>query len=115
MKKLIVILMLALAACGGQTMGGGDHDPFAQCLTDEGVKMYGAYWCPHCAEQKTRFGESFDFITYIECSLPNRAGETRACQLANIQSYPTWEFGDGSRATGVQSLEDLASRTSCEL
>ncbi len=32
---------------------------FARCLTDRQVKMYGAYWCPHCAEQKEMFGESF--------------------------------------------------------
>ena len=24
----------------------GKHDDFAQCLTDRGVIMYGAYWCP---------------------------------------------------------------------
>ena len=28
------------------------YDAFARCLSDRGVKMYGAWWCPHCKEQK---------------------------------------------------------------
>ena len=27
------------------------YDGFARCLGDRGVKMYGAWWCPHCQEQ----------------------------------------------------------------
>ena len=34
-------------------------DSFAQCLTSKGMKMYGAWWCPHCAEQKESFGYGF--------------------------------------------------------
>ena len=26
----------------------GELDNFAQCLTDNGVKMYGTDWCSHC-------------------------------------------------------------------
>jgi len=44
----------------------GQHDELAQCLTSQGVKMYGAYWCPHCQDQKDDFGASFTYIDYIE-------------------------------------------------
>src|SRR3989344_3569664 len=37
----------------------GKYDPFAQCLTDNGAKMFGAYWCPHCSDQKKMFGSSW--------------------------------------------------------
>lgn len=94
---------------------GGSYDEFAQCLTDNNVKMYGAYWCPHCAAQKDLFGSSFKNINYIECSLPEKAGQTQICMEEGIQTYPTWEFADSSRSEGVQSLEQLRSKTGCSL
>jgi thiol-disulfide isomerase/thioredoxin len=30
----------------------GKYDEFAKCLTDNGAKFYGAFWCPHCQAQK---------------------------------------------------------------
>lgn len=77
--------------------------------------MYGAYWCPHCQEQKKMFGGSWDKVDYIECSLPNRAGETAICNQAGITSYPTWQFADGTRKTGTLSLEDLSFFSGCAL
>ena len=35
--------------------------------------MYGAYWCPHCQAQKKVFGESFQYVPYVECTQQNRA------------------------------------------
>ena len=43
------------------------YDKFAQCLAEKQVKMYGLYWCTHCAEQERMFGSSFNYVTYIEC------------------------------------------------
>src|SRR6266700_8112952 len=43
-------------------------DGFAQCLKDRGAKMYGAWWCPHCADQKEMFGFAFQYVNYVECS-----------------------------------------------
>tara|TARA_Y100000310_G_C20547598_1_gene746368 strand:- start:9 stop:497 length:489 start_codon:yes stop_codon:yes gene_type:complete len=93
----------------------GKYDDFAQCLTDEGVKMYGAYWCSHCESQKKDFGDSFHLVDYVECSLPNNAGQTAKCKDAGIESYPTWQFGDGVYAAGVIEFERLAERTGCVL
>ena len=94
---------------------GSEYKEFAQCLTEQGVKMYGAYWCPNCQEQKNVFGRSWKYIDYVECSLPNRGGQNEICNTAGIQSYPTWEFSDGSRVTGTQSLLKLSQSTSCSL
>jgi len=52
-------------------------------------------------------------VTYIECSLPNAAGQTAECSAAGIQGYPTWEFGDGSRISGTLTLERLSDITNC--
>ena len=32
-----------------------NHDDFAKCLNEKGLKLYGASWCPHCQEQKQMF------------------------------------------------------------
>ena len=91
------------------------YDNFAQCLTDNNVKMFGAYWCSHCANQKNLFGSSFKYVNYIECSLPGRAGQTQICIRENIKSYPTWEFSNGIRKEGTQNLEQLSKLSGCSL
>src|SRR3990167_5270120 len=73
----------------------GQYDGLAVCLTEKGTKMYGAYWCAHCANQKKMFGDSFSKVKYIECSLPGGQGQVKECQDAAINGYPPWEFGDG--------------------
>lgn len=90
------------------------YDTFAQCVTDSQAKMYGAWWCPHCTQQKKQFGNAFENIEYIECSTPQRT-MTLACKDAKIEGYPTWEFGDGSRLSGEQSFAVLAEKTGCAL
>ena len=93
----------------------GKFDVFAQCLNDKGAVFYGAYWCPHCKNQKAMFGKSEQYLNYIECSTPDRRGRTQECKDKKIEGYPTWEFADGSRESGEDSLEKLAEKTSCEL
>jgi thiol-disulfide isomerase/thioredoxin len=93
----------------------GLHDEFAQCLTDSGAKMFGAYWCPHCKDQKAMFENSWKYVDYIECSLPNNAGQTKTCIDAKIDGYPTWEFEDGSRLSGALSFEKLSELTGCNI
>jgi len=92
-----------------------DYDSFAQCITENGAKMYGAYWCGHCANQKAAFGNSFQYVDYIECSLPGGSGQTEFCQQAEIRSYPTWEFADGERLLGEVSFKELSAKTGCKL
>jgi thiol-disulfide isomerase/thioredoxin len=93
----------------------GKYDEFARCLTESNVTFYGAYWCPHCAEQKHIFGKSSKLLPYFECSLPDRSGQTQICNDAGIESYPTWEFADSSRQTGVLNVQQLAQYSGCTL
>lgn len=76
--------------------------------------MYGAWWCPHCATQKKMFGSAFQYVKYIECSSPQRT-MLPVCAQANIESFPTWEFADGSRQTATLSLEQLSQASACPL
>ena len=88
------------------------YDGFAQCLTDSGAKFYGAYWCPHCQSQKRMF-ENSKKLPYIECSTPDGNSQLPVCNDADVTTYPTWIFADGSRLEGERSLSELGEKTNC--
>lgn len=120
--NLIISVIIALAFLGGigyfaSAYAGkpGQYDDTAKCLTEKGVKMYGAWWCPHCKKQKDDFGKSFKYIDYIECS-PGQpgSGQTKECDDAGIKGYPTWKFPDGTILEGEQSIQKLSGKVQCE-
>ena len=92
-------------------------DAFAKCLTAKQAKMYGAFWCPHCDEQKEKFGASFEYVPYVECGIKGDLhGRSQACRDANIEHYPTWQFPPtGERVERIFSLQELSDRTGCAL
>jgi hypothetical protein len=117
-KTAIIVGILALAiiaAIAILLLSPGKYDDLAQCLTSKGTKMYGAYWCTHCKEQKEMFGKSWEFIDYVECSTPDGQGQLDVCKAANITSYPTWVFADGTRHSGPVTAEQLAEKAGCSL
>jgi hypothetical protein len=93
----------------------GLYDAFAKCIASTTTKFYGAWWCPHCRDQKTKFGDAAAYLPYVECATPDASGQTQACIDAGIKSYPTWQFPDGSRLVGVTALATISEKTGCEL
>ncbi len=91
------------------------YGPFAQCLKEKGVTFYGAFWCPHCQNQKKLFGDAVSLLPYIECSTANGQGQTQICIDQKITGYPTWEFKDKSRLNGEIRLDQLAEKSGCKL
>jgi polynucleotide 5'-kinase involved in rRNA processing len=120
-RRIAVYAMLILAAFGLAYYLGNRtqhrHDALARCLTERGVKMYGAYWCPHCVEQKEKFGASFEYVPYVECGIKGDLhGVSQACKDAGIKHYPTWQFPPtGERVERVFTLDELSDRTGCAL
>lgn len=115
----IIVILIIIGGALGIALSQGEkgpsiYDGFAQCLGEQGATFYGAWWCPHCLEQKKMFGRSQDLLPYVECSTPDRQ-MTEQCLDAGIEAFPTWEFADGTREEGAVDLEILAERTSCEL
>lgn len=109
-----MVLLGALLAFYSYT-SPGKYDGLASCLGEKGATFYGAFWCPHCAEQKQLFGKSAKLLPYVECSTPDGRGQTAICISKKIEGYPTWEFTDGSRLNAVLKPEDLAEKTGCEV
>ncbi|CAD5927394.1 vitamin K epoxide reductase family protein [Planktothrix agardhii 1806] len=80
----------------------------AEYLTQSGAKMYGAFWCGHCHDQKQLFGQqAVDKMPYIECDKEGKNPQLDLCKAKNIEGYPTWEI-KGKMYTGIQSLEKLS-------
>jgi len=113
---LLIVAAFGLAYYVGRR-SQHQHDAFARCLSDRGVKMYGAYWCPHCQEQKEKFDASFEYVPYVECGVKGDLhAQSQACKDANVKHYPTWQFPPmGERVERVFSLQELSDRTGCSL
>jgi glutaredoxin len=86
---------------------GIDPVSLAKYLTSKGIIFYGAYWCPHCQEQKKDFGDALQFVTYYECDPKGENSKADACTAAGIESYPTWII-NGQKYTGTKTLSELA-------
>ncbi len=93
----------------------GTYDAFAKCIASTTTKFYGAFWCPHCHNQKNSFGDASQYLPYVECSTPDGSGELPVCVDAGVKNYPTWVFPDGSRLTGETALATLSQKTGCPL
>lgn len=91
------------------------YDGFAQCIQDNGGRVYTASWCPNCEAQLAMFGSAARNLNNKECSIPGGPNDLELCKGDDITAVPTWEKADGERFSGVTSLETLAETFGCEL
>lgn len=91
------------------TVSGEAEVALARHLKSIGARMFGAYWCPHCHEQKQLFGQpAVADIPYIECAPDGANSQTELCRATKqVTGYPTWEI-NGQFYSGTQTLEQLA-------
>jgi uncharacterized membrane protein/glutaredoxin len=82
----------------------------ADHLRESGAVFYGAYWCPHCQNQKKMFGEAASRLPYVECDPRGAGASPAACQAAGVRAYPTWVIG-GQAIEGELSTSELARRS----
>ncbi|CAN0918948.1 Thiol-disulfide oxidoreductase LTO1, partial [Linum grandiflorum] len=70
----------------------------AKHLRSIGAKMYGAFWCSHCIEQKQMFGEEASKqLNYVECfpdGLNKNTKMALECVASDIKGFPTWVIND---------------------
>lgn len=86
----------------------------AEHLAATGAKTYGAFWCPHCYDQKQLFGkEAFDEIEYVECDPQGKNPQRDVCIDRGVKSFPTWEI-EGKIYPGTKELSELAKLSKYE-
>ena len=87
---------------------------FAACLKDKGAVLYGAPSAGEATQRQIQqFNGSIERLPYIECQTIDGETQLDVCDNENIEKYPTWEFADGSRLTGGQTLKTLSEKTGC--
>lgn len=115
---ILIVLVIAVAIIFGfvwliQKDAGpqdGKLDEFAKCIAQQEFTMYGAYWCNHCKAEKERFGSSFKFVPYVECT-----DNPNLCIEKDITGYPSWLTKDGVKYEGELGLERISEITGCKL
>lgn len=112
-SAVIILILAVLFFTRNKEVEAGKYDDFARCITDAGAVFYGSFQCVHCNTQKEMFGNSMQYVKYIECG-PLGGPQTLACQQAGIDSYPTWKIKE-TKYTGVQQFDKLAELTGCQL
>ena len=122
MKKGIILTIVVLVILAGigywrwtarAVEPQANYDDFAKCLTENNATMYGASWCSHCQNQKKMFGDSWQYINYVECSNPDGT-QADVCKNAGITGYPTWII-NGKVYTGEKTIQELSSLSGCQL
>jgi hypothetical protein len=113
--SLCIVVAVALAVYAALWKRNHRLDGFARCLAAKQVKMYGLFWCTHCADQKEMFAASFRYIPYVECGMKGSHGETPVCIAAGAKNFPTWQFAEGKKLEGAQTLKVLSEETGCRL
>ncbi len=120
MKVLVragVLALLCLSAVSFSAADKAKLDNFARCLADKKAVMYGAFYCEHCKEQKDLFGDSAQYLPYVECVEKGTRKITDQCKTLGIRKTPTWIFEQsGDRIEGkVLSLQELSQKSGCPL
>ena len=111
-----IVLLFVAVFVAGRYYKSHRYVPFAKCLTARQAKMYGLFWCPHCADQKAMFGSAFEHVSYVECATPGDPHKlTAECQAAGVKLFPSWQFGNDPPKEGVLSLQELSGKTGCAL
>lgn len=83
-------------------------EKLAKFMTEKGMVLYGAYWCPHCKDQKKEFGDAIQYIDYVECDAQGPNANPDECVAQGIEGYPTWIY-QGKKYSGAKSLSELAA------
>ncbi len=67
----VIIILTTKKSSAPQTVD--PVETFAQCIKDSGSTFFGAFWCPHCNNQKALFGKkAAKMLPYQECSTADR-------------------------------------------
>lgn len=111
MKKIFIIILafsaLIITGCSTQKTSEENFDKLAKCLTKKWAIIYTSQTCWYCQKQKSMFGDSWQYITDIDCT-------TTPTECWEIRSVPNRLINE-EHLNWVQSLENLAKKTGCEI
>ena len=110
---ILILSMFVLAACEPPKPVTGKYTELAKCVTSKGVILYGAFWCPHCLNQKKIFGDDIKYINYVECAEGGENAQPEVCTKAGVQRFPSWFFPGQGLVEGEQTPDEVAIKANC--
>ena len=93
------------------TEPASDMKAFNDCLAEQGMKIYGADWCPHCKTVVATLG-GYDAVSsvYVECT-----EQQARCQSEMVGTgVPEIQF-NGNVYRGARTIEAFSDLTGCAL
>lgn len=105
----IIAIVIGVMVSFGWFTSESEAVSFGQCLTEQGVTMYGVDWCPNCRDQKRVLGEEFASVDYVNCDF-----QKELCREKGVTMYPVWSKGNDA-LIGFQPLEQLSEFSGCPL
>jgi len=90
-------------------------ESLAKCLSEKGMKFYGASWCSWCKKQKELFEDAVEYLSYVECVDGESDELTAECQEAGVEGFPTWRLPGGEMVSGFKTLEELSQLSDCSI
>jgi len=84
---------------------------FSSCLSEKGLKIYGANWCGWTERLVVDTLGGFDIVgeAYVECT-----EEEELCKKEGVTGYPTIKL-NGELYSGERTLEALGEATGCSV
>ena len=113
--ELIFPQVINLTEIEAEPEQGSSLENLAKCLSERGMKFYGAYWCSWCKKEKELFGEAVEYLPYVECVDEETKEMTAECQEVGISSFPTWQLPNGELSSGFKSIEELSELSGCSI
>lgn len=105
--SLAVILIVVVIAIAILTRSHPEtSDDVAKCIGSKAT-LYIQLGCHACEIQEEKFGDSYEFISEVDCFL-----ERDKCIADNIEATPTWVI-NGEKHVGARSVEDIQKLTGC--
>ena len=97
------------SVAGTNSNQGTDYlERLAKFMNDQGMVIYGSYQSSETKSQKDLFGNSSQFLNYVECDATGPSANPDECLSQSVNVYPTWIY-NGQKYVGDQSLSKLAS------
>jgi hypothetical protein len=107
---VVLAVLVATYILFFQPQSQTNYDSFAKCLTENGLVMAGTDTCHFCQQEKSAFGNSFQFVNYENC-----ATDQNFCISTNIVSTPTWLQNGKIVHVGFLTLQELSQLSGCSL
>lgn len=103
---ILLVIVIAIFVLYLKNQHPRVQEDIAKCIGSKS-ELYTKLGCTHCEIQKKMFGDSYQYLTVIDCWY-----ERDLCLNKGVQGTPTWII-DGKQYIGVQEIETLRRITGC--